>query len=47
METIIEMLNDEIEKIESEGNPEALSDDYLDGEVDGLILAIRIIKQSM
>ena len=43
METIIDMLNDEIKKIESEDQ----SDDYHDGEVDGLILAIRIIKQSI
>lgn len=37
--TIIGKLNDEINKIEFK------SDDYYDGQIDGLIIAIRIVYE--
>lgn len=40
MEELIDLLNAEIAKIEREHD----SDDYYDGEVDGLMIAIRKIE---
>ena len=40
MEKLVELLNAEIAKIEQEHD----SEDYYDGEVDGLMIAIRKIE---
>ena len=41
MEAIIELLYQEIDKVETENG----NDDYHDGIIDGLIIAIKAIKE--